>query len=105
MIIGTISLTNIFTWIDALYYVYPDTRSNTAGIVSMGIGSLKSNSSVQKLNAKISTEVEIVGVYKHLPYNICMMNFMTAQGYKIKDNIIYQDNQSGIRMENNRGTS
>ena len=26
---------------------------------------------------------------------------MSAQGYNIKDNILFQDNQSAIKMENN----
>ena len=29
------------------------------------------------------------------------MNFLGAQGYKINNNTLYQDNQSGMRMENN----
>ena len=38
---------------------------------------------------------------KYVPYNICFIMFMGAQGYKIKNNVIYQDNQSTIRMEKN----
>ena len=38
---------------------------------------------------------------KYVPYNICFIIFMGAQGYAIKNNVIYQDNQSAIRMEKN----
>ena len=44
---------------------------------------------------------KIVGVSKYLPHNIWIMNFMSAQGYKMKKNILYEDNQNGIRMEKN----
>ena len=36
---------------------------------------------------------------KYLPYNIWFMHFMEEQGYKLKDNVIFQDNKSAILME------
>ena len=48
-----------------------------------------------------STESEVVGTFEYMPYNIWVQNFMEAQGYKLKSNIIYQDNQSAIKMETN----
>ena len=38
---------------------------------------------------------------EYVPYNIWFIMLMGAQGYAIKNNVIYQDNQSTIRMENN----
>ena len=38
---------------------------------------------------------------KYVPYSIWFIMFMGAQGYAIKKNVIYQDNQSAIRMEKN----
>ena len=38
---------------------------------------------------------------EYVPYNIWFMMFMSAQGYGIENNVIYQDNQSTIRMEKN----
>ena len=32
-------------------------------------------------------------------------HFLEAQGYDIKDNIVYQDNQSSMKLENNGKTS
>ena len=58
-------------------------------------------SSKQKLNTKSSTESELVGVSEYLPYNIWLINFLKYQGYIIKNNVVYQDNQSAIRMEIN----
>ena len=67
----------------------------------MSVGTLHAKSGVQKLNTKSSTEAEIVGVSDYLLYKIWMMKLMGAQGYKIKNDILYQDNQSAMRMEQN----
>ena len=69
--------------------------------MSMGYGTLHTKSSRQKLNTKSSTEAELVGVSEYLPYNLWMNNFLKSQGYDLSKNVIYQDNQSAIRMEKN----
>jgi hypothetical protein len=62
-----------------------------------------SKSSKQKLNTKSSTEGELVGGSDYLPHSIWTKKFMEAQGYVIKENTFYQDNQSAIRfMKNGR---
>ena len=50
-----------------------------------------------KLNTKISTEAELVGVGDYLPYNICIYFFMGEQGNDIKQSILFQDTQSAIK--------
>ena len=67
----------------------------------MGLGVLHCKSSKQKLNVKSSTEAELVGVSDYLPYNIWLLMFLEAQGYRIVDNVLYQDNQSTILMLKN----
>ena len=52
----------------------------------------------KKLNTKSSTEAEIVGVSDYLPKFICVRMFLEAQGFIIEDNIIFQDNQSAIKI-------
>ena len=100
-IIGASDLTQIFTWIDAAYAVNPDMRSQTGGTMSMGLGVLHAKCSKQKLNVKSSTEAELVGTSEYLPYNLWLLLFLSAQGYEIKDNVLYQDNQSTILMLKN----
>ena len=56
---------------------------------------------MQKLNTKSSTEAELVGVSEYIPYNLWLMMFLDAQGYGIKNNVVYQDNKSAILMERN----
>ena len=89
------------TWVDAAYAVHPDMRSHTGGTMSFGTGVIHTRSSKQKLNTKSSTGAELVGVSEYLPYHIWLLNFLQHQGYNIKNKILYQDNQSAIKMEKN----
>ena len=100
-IIGATDLTTIFTWIDAAYAVNPEMKSQTGGAMSMGVGVLHANCSKQKLNVKSLTEAELVGASEYIPYNLWLILFLSAQGYVIKDNVLYQDNQSTILMLKN----
>ena len=100
-IIGANSISKIYTWIDAAYAVTADMKSQTGGAMSLGMGILHGKSSKQKLNVKSSTEAELVGVSDYLPYNIWLLMFLSAQGYEITDNVLYQDNQSTILMLKN----
>ena len=100
-IIGANNLQEVYTWVDAAYGVHDDMRSHTGGVMSLGVGTIHQKSSVQKLNVKSSTEAELVGTSEYMPYNIWFYNFMEAQGYKVSDNILFQDNQSAMKMEIN----
>ena len=50
------------------------------------------------LNTKSSTEGEIVGVSDFMPNMVWARMFMEAQGYILKENILYQDNQSAMKI-------
>ena len=99
--VGCSDITHLHTWVDAAFAVHPNMRSHTGGTMSLGTGILHSRSAKQKLNTKSSTEAELVGVSEYLPYNIWLSHFMRKQGYEFKNNTLYQDNQSAIRMEVN----
>ena len=49
--------------------------------------------------------MELVGVSEYIPYNLWLMMFLQSQGYGIKNNVVYQDNQSTIRMLKNGRSS
>ena len=36
-----------------------------------------------------------------LPYNIWLVEFLKHQGYEIRENVVFQDNQSAIKIEKN----
>mmetsp|Transcript_5556 Transcript_5556/g.8129 ORF Transcript_5556/g.8129 Transcript_5556/m.8129 type:complete len:143 (+) Transcript_5556:1123-1551(+) len=76
-------------------------RSHTGGVMSFGRGIIHAKSNKEKLNTKSSTEAEAVGVSDNLPFNIWVKHFMEDQGYKLRENIIYQDNESAIKLEKN----
>lgn len=88
-------------WVDAAFAVSGDMRSHSGGTMSMGRGSICSSSMRQKLNTRSSTEAELVGVDDFMPQILWTRLFLEAQGYKVKNNIIHQDNQSAILLETN----
>ena len=93
-------------WIDAAFAVHSDFKSHTGGVLTMGKGSIYASSTKQKLNTKSSTEAELVAVDNLMPQILWTKLFLEKQGFKVKDNIIHQDNLSTMRLENNgRGSS
>jgi hypothetical protein len=74
--------------------------------MSLGRGVKYGTSKRQKLNTKSSTEAELVGFDDVMPKVLWTLYFLEAQGYKIDDNVLYQDNKSSIMLETNgRGSS
>ena len=86
-------------WVDASFAVHPNFRGHSGGGLSMGrwfpiVGSYK-----HKLNTWSSMETEIVGASDFMPPVCWTQYFIQAQGYKVKDNILFQDNKSSILLE------
>ena len=100
-IIGADSLDVMKTWVDASYATHTDMRGHTGGVISLGTGVVNNRSSKQKINTKSSTETEVVGASDFLPWTIWTKRFMEEQGYQIRENIYYQDNESAIKLEKN----
>jgi hypothetical protein len=88
-------------FIDASFAVHPDMRSHTGNTMSLGKGSVYSTSRKQRINTKSSTEAELVGVDDSMPLVIWTRNFLMAQGFEIRDNVVFQDNQSAMLLETN----
>ena len=88
-------------WVDASFATRSERRSQTGGCLSLGAGAIFSFSKKQKLVTKSSTEAELVGVDDVLPQVIWTRNFLLAQGWSVRDNIVYQDNQSAMLLEKN----
>ena len=100
-IVGARDLNTLLTWIDAAHAVHMNMRGQTGGSMSFGIGMIHSRSSKQKLNSKSSTESELIGVSEYLPFHIWAINFLKYQGYGVENKILFQDNQSAMRLETN----
>jgi hypothetical protein len=104
-IIGANGLEIMQTWVDASYAVHADMRGHTGGVISMGHGVVHGKSSKQKLNTKSSTEAEVVGASDYIPWTLWAKRFLQEQGYNLKRNIFYQDNESAMKIEKNRRKS
>ena len=107
LILGWDGTGNIYWSVDASFAVHNDMKSHTGAVMTLGVGALLSSSTKQKLNTTSSTEAELVGVSDSMPFNIWAAHFFEAQGrsykeYKIgKRNILFQDNESCIKLAKN----
>ena len=95
------SLHVIKWYVDSSYAVHPDMRSHTGAVLTFGKGAVYNKSRKQKLNTRSSTEAELVGTDDAMGQVLWTRYFMQAQGYDIHDNILFQDNQSSMRLEQN----
>ena len=67
----------------------------------MGRGFPISASTDQKLNTQSSTKTELVIVDDFMPGIIWTRNFLEAQEYVVRENIIFQDNRSSMLLKKN----
>ena len=71
----------------------------------MGDGAITSLSRKQGMNTRSSTEVEVVAADEIVSPMMWTQLFLKTQGYPVKENILYQDNQSTMLLETNRHKS
>lgn len=95
----------IESWVDASYATHMDRRSHTGATLTFSGATIAFKSSKQKMNTKSSTEAELVGASDYVTWNIWVARFLKEQGIVVKKNILYQDNQSGIKLEMNGRSS
>jgi hypothetical protein len=88
-------------YVDASFAVHANMRGHTGGGLMMGRGFPIVCSTKQKLNTRSSTESELVGVDDMMPSILWTRYFLKAQGYKVSNNIIFQDNKSTMLLERN----
>ena len=55
----------------------------------------------QKVNIRCSTEAELVGVDDIVSKVLWTKLFIEAQGHKVTTNVIYHDNTSAMKLEEN----
>jgi hypothetical protein len=92
----------VLSWyVDASFAVHPDMRGHTGGAMTMGRGFPLDTSTKHKLNTRNSTESEVVSVDDMIPHILWTRLFMQAQGFEVRDNILFQDNKSAILLETN----
>ena len=101
LILAADSMSFIRWWIDASFAVHMDMKGQTGAMMSFGEGAVNSFSRKQKLNAKSSTEAEVIGVDDGIPAVLWTRYFVESQGYEVKQNVIGQDNISAALLEEN----
>ena len=97
----------IHWWSDASFAVHEkDYRSHTGGLMSFGNGAVIAISSKQKLNARSSTDAELIGADDVMSPLLWTRLFLEAQGIDVQENTLYQDNKSAIILaENGKASS
>ena len=86
---------------DTAFILHDDFRSHTGSTFMMGTGATASFSRKQGMNTRSSTNVEVVATDKIISPMIWTQSFLEAQGYPIKENILYQDNKSAMLLKIN----
>ena len=95
------SLSNIVWYVDASHQLHDDCKGHTGSLLIFGRGAATSSSTKHKIPSKSSCESEIIGLYDKIGDVLWTCHFLEAQGYKIKTNIIYQDNMSTLSLAKN----
>jgi hypothetical protein len=94
--------TNTLTWyIDAAFAVHAYMESRTGVVFTMGKGAIIGSSMKQKVNSRSSMESELIGVDDKSAKILWTNRFLEWQDFLVKLNIIYQDNTSTIKLEEN----
>jgi hypothetical protein len=94
--------TNTLTWyIDLSFAVHSDMKSHTGAVFTMGKGAILSSLTKQKVNSRSSTESEMIGIDDKISKVLWVKHFLEWQGFKVKLNLIYQDNTSSMKLEQN----
>ena len=70
-------------------------------IFTMGKGAIVSSSTKQKVNSRSSTEAELIATDDKISKIITIKRFLEHQGFRIKVCVIYQDNTSTMKLQNN----
>ena len=88
-------------WVDASFAVHPNMREHSGGGLSLGSGFPIVSSTKQKLNTRSSTDTVRVGADDFMPVICWTRYFCKARGYRVLDNVLFQDNRSSILLAKN----
>ena len=81
-------------------------RSQSGEVMSMGRGATSSSSTRQKLNTKSANEAELVGVNDFMQQILWNHYDPEAQGYEVRDKVVFQENRRAVLLETNvKGSS
>ena len=87
------------------FALHNDFRSHIGSTFLRGDGAITSLSRKQGMNTRSSTIAEVVAADEIISPMIWTQLFLEAQGYPVKENILYQDNKSAMLLKTNRHKS
>ena len=96
--LGYTGAPTISVYIDASFGVHQDRKSHTGVFTTLGRGAVYTKSTTQKINTTSSCEAELVAVSKGLQQSLWAQSFMTYQGLSMPPLLVYQDNQSTVKL-------
>jgi hypothetical protein len=88
-------------FVDAAFAVHPDFKGHTGAVSTLGRGAITSVSTKQKANARSSTEAELLGIDDVISKVLWAKRFIEAQGFELDKTLIYRDNTSSMKLEQN----
>ena len=92
---------NLKWYVDASFGTHSNLKRNTVSVFTLGKGVICNDSSKQKVNARSSTEAELISIGDKISKMTWIKRFIESQGFHINLNIIYQDNASTIKLAEN----
>jgi hypothetical protein len=94
--------TNSIKWhVDAAFAIHKDMKSHTGATMTRGAGTITSISTKQKVNTRSSTESKLVAHDDVVSKILWSKQFIEAQGFTVNANIVYRDNTSAMKLEEN----
>ena len=88
-------------YIDGSFAIHNNMKSHTGINLTMGKGTVYEGSLKHKLNAKSSTEAELISVSDGINQVLWTRYFLECQGYVVKSSTIYQDNKASNLLKRN----
>jgi hypothetical protein len=76
-------------------------KSHTGATMTRGAGTITSISTKQKVNTRSSTESKLVAHDDVVSKILWSKQFIEAQGFTVNANIVYRDNTSAMKLEEN----
>ena len=76
-------------------------KSHTGSVLALGKGCISGSRTKQKVNARSSTESELIGIGDKISKVAWTKKFIENQGFKVNLNIVHQDNTSTVESMNN----
>ncbi|MGL6008755.1 MAG: Ty1/Copia family ribonuclease HI, partial [Culicoidibacterales bacterium] len=88
-------------YVDASFAAHPDYKSHTGATMTLGQGVICSISTKQKVMSRSSTEAELIAVDDVISKILWSKLFIEAQGFDVTTTVIYRDNTSSMKLEEN----